>query len=228
LIGRSKVCTCNAIHHSHTKNLFEIDCKKEIIFIVIFIRITEKSANSLCFYSKVCIDDHYSLHPHNYTTSTIGNFRSVSIRYSGVWISFSRHSSKWRVVQNVHSPSQKTTSPIYRSSQWEGKINLLGWRVSLYFYSPSLNSTRIWRVGEWLSAPLVIVLFMMLLGWYFSRVVRAVCLRSALRSQDWAQAEILIILFFFFLNLGSKLALQEILVLILNLHLILIFIKTEF
>jgi hypothetical protein len=26
--------------------------------------------------------------------------------------------------------------------------------VGLYFYSPSLNSTRFWRVGEWLSAPL--------------------------------------------------------------------------
>jgi hypothetical protein len=32
-----------------------------------------------------------------------------------------------------------------------------GWRVGLYFYSPILNSTRNWRVGEWLSAPLVCV-----------------------------------------------------------------------
>jgi hypothetical protein len=29
-------------------------------------------------------------------------------------------------------------------------------RVGLYFYSPILDSTRIWRVGEWLSAPLCI------------------------------------------------------------------------
>jgi hypothetical protein len=28
-------------------------------------------------------------------------------------------------------------------------------RQALYFYSPILNSTRIWRVGEWLSAPLL-------------------------------------------------------------------------
>jgi hypothetical protein len=28
------------------------------------------------------------------------------------------------------------------------------WRVGLYFYSPILNSTRIWRVGKWFSAPL--------------------------------------------------------------------------
>jgi hypothetical protein len=31
------------------------------------------------------------------------------------------------------------------------------WRVGLYFYSPILNSTRIWQVGECLSAHLVIV-----------------------------------------------------------------------
>jgi hypothetical protein len=34
------------------------------------------------------------------------------------------------------------------------KNNLPGWRVGLYFYSPILNSTRIWWVGEWLCAPL--------------------------------------------------------------------------
>jgi hypothetical protein len=28
-----------------------------------------------------------------------------------------------------------------------------GWRVVWYFYSPSVNSTHIWQVGEWL-APL--------------------------------------------------------------------------
>jgi hypothetical protein len=33
--------------------------------------------------------------------------------------------------------------------------NSPGWRVGLYFYSPILKSTRIWRVGEWLSAPLI-------------------------------------------------------------------------
>jgi hypothetical protein len=34
------------------------------------------------------------------------------------------------------------------------KNNSPDWRVGLYFYSPILNSTRIWIVGEWLSAPL--------------------------------------------------------------------------
>jgi hypothetical protein len=36
----------------------------------------------------------------------------------------------------------------------ERKKNSPDWRVDLYFYSPILNSTRFWRVGEWLSAPL--------------------------------------------------------------------------
>jgi hypothetical protein len=35
-----------------------------------------------------------------------------------------------------------------------GKNSSPAWRVGLYFYSPSLNSTRIWQVGEWLSASL--------------------------------------------------------------------------
>jgi hypothetical protein len=68
----------------------------------------------------------------------------------GVWISFSRHSP----VKNFHSPSQTTTGPIYRNCQWEGKKPSSGWRVGLCFYSASLNSTRIWQVGEWLSTPL--------------------------------------------------------------------------
>jgi hypothetical protein len=34
----------------------------------------------------------------------------------------------------------------------ERRKNSPDWRVGLYFYSPILNSTRIWRVGEWLSA----------------------------------------------------------------------------
>jgi hypothetical protein len=29
------------------------------------------------------------------------------------------------------------------------------WRVGFYFYSSILNFTRIWQVGEWLSAPLL-------------------------------------------------------------------------
>jgi hypothetical protein len=37
------------------------------------------------------------------------------------------------------------------------KKNSPDWRVGLYFYSPFLNSTCIWRVGEWLSAPLCYV-----------------------------------------------------------------------
>jgi hypothetical protein len=34
------------------------------------------------------------------------------------------------------------------------KKNSPDWRLGLYFYSPILNSTRIWRMGEWLSTPL--------------------------------------------------------------------------
>jgi hypothetical protein len=35
-----------------------------------------------------------------------------------------------------------------------GKKHSPSWRVSLTNYSPSPNSTRIWRVGEWLFPPL--------------------------------------------------------------------------
>jgi hypothetical protein len=37
----------------------------------------------------------------------------------------------------------------------EEKKQLPGWRVGVCFYSPSVNFTRIWRVGEWLSVPLL-------------------------------------------------------------------------
>jgi hypothetical protein len=33
-----------------------------------------------------------------------------------------------------------------------GKKHLPGWRGIFHFYSPSLNCTRYWRVGEWFSA----------------------------------------------------------------------------
>jgi hypothetical protein len=35
--------------------------------------------------------------------------------------------------------------------------------VGVYFYSPILNSTRIWLLGEWLSAPLSIIDILLLL-----------------------------------------------------------------
>jgi hypothetical protein len=35
------------------------------------------------------------------------------------------------------------------------KKNSPAWRVSLYFYLPNMNFTRIWRVGELLSAPVI-------------------------------------------------------------------------
>jgi hypothetical protein len=73
---------------------------------------------------------------------------------TGVWISFSGHSPNWRVVQNFHSPGQKTTGQKYRKGKWEGKKSSPDWRVGLYFHSPILNSTCIWRFGDWLSAPL--------------------------------------------------------------------------
>jgi hypothetical protein len=82
---------------------------------------------------------------------------SSTDNYTGVWIRFSRHSSKWRLARNFHSPCQKT-GPIDRNRRREEKKNSPGLRVSLYLYSPGLNSTRIWRVGDWLSATLTDVL----------------------------------------------------------------------
>jgi hypothetical protein len=38
------------------------------------------------------------------------------------------------------------------------KKNSPDWQMGLNFYSPIQNSARIWRVGEWLSAPLIAVL----------------------------------------------------------------------
>jgi hypothetical protein len=46
----------------------------------------------------------------------------------------------------------KTLKTIERVNEREK--NSPDWRVGLYFYSPILNSTLIWRVGEWISAPL--------------------------------------------------------------------------
>jgi hypothetical protein len=70
----------------------------------------------------------------------------------GVCIHFSRHSPNWQVVWNFHSPNQKTTGQKYRKGQWEGEKPS---PVDLNFYLPILNFTRIWQVGEWLSAPLL-------------------------------------------------------------------------
>jgi hypothetical protein len=72
---------------------------------------------------------------------------------------FSRHSPDLQVVQHFYSPSQKTTGQqvkkqlakyIERVSERK-KNSWPDWRVGLYFYSPILNFTHIWRVGEWLS-----------------------------------------------------------------------------
>jgi hypothetical protein len=76
---------------------------------------------------------------------------AISLLYPGVWITFSRHSpnSNW----NFRSPSQKTSGQTHRNCKWEGNKISPGWRVGLNFYSPILNSTHIWWVGESLSAP---------------------------------------------------------------------------
>jgi hypothetical protein len=85
--------------------------------------------------------------------------------YCIVWISFARHVPNWRVAQIFHSLSQKTTGPKYRKGVsgskggGGGESPSPGWQVGLYFYSPSLNSTRIWQVGEWLSAHLYCLLW---------------------------------------------------------------------
>jgi hypothetical protein len=70
-----------------------------------------------------------------------------------VRISFSRHSPNWRIVKNFYLPCQKQLAQHTEIVSGNEK----GWRVGLYFYSPIRNSTRIWQVGEWLSAPLTVV-----------------------------------------------------------------------
>jgi hypothetical protein len=75
---------------------------------------------------------------------------------TGVWVSLSRHSPNWQVVQYLHSPSRKITDQKYREGK-RGKKPSPDWRVGLYFYSPILNCTLIWQVGERLSAPLIII-----------------------------------------------------------------------
>jgi hypothetical protein len=69
----------------------------------------------------------------------VNNLEASVLLFAGVWISFSRHSPNWRVVQYFHSPSQKTTSQKYRKGQWEGKKPSPDRRVGLYFYSPILK-----------------------------------------------------------------------------------------
>jgi hypothetical protein len=71
---------------------------------------------------------------------------------------FLRLSPNWRVVKNFHSPNQKTTGPISlaksennwlnikRLSVRGGKNPRQAGELGLYFYSPILNCTRIWRV----------------------------------------------------------------------------------
>jgi hypothetical protein len=73
-----------------------------------------------------------------------------------VWISYLRHSPNWRVVKYFHSSSPNATGQLNLERVSEkGKQPSPDWRVGPYFYSPIRNYTRIWRVGEWLSAPLI-------------------------------------------------------------------------
>jgi hypothetical protein len=59
---------------------------------------------------------------------------------------FFKNFAKLASSSDYYSPSQETTDPKYRKGHWEGEKPLPDWQVGLYFYSPSLNSTRIWRV----------------------------------------------------------------------------------
>jgi hypothetical protein len=89
-------------------------------------------------------------------------------------------------TRNFHSPSQKTTGPIHRNCQWEGKNPSPGWRVGLYFNSPIPNSTRIWRVGEWLSAPLQDLTLAFVPSWDRNCIKShtALCIDQTLLSND--------------------------------------------
>jgi hypothetical protein len=69
----------------------------------------------------------------------------------GVCIIFLRHSPVWFSI--FPRQVKLLANTIERVSEREKK-NSPEWRLGLYLYSPILNSTRIWRLGEWLSAPL--------------------------------------------------------------------------
>jgi hypothetical protein len=53
----------------------------------------------------------------------VGFIEKASSDKTGVWMSFSRHSPTWRVVQFFHSPSQKTTGQNYSKDQFRGEKN---------------------------------------------------------------------------------------------------------
>jgi hypothetical protein len=63
-------------------------------------------------------------------------------RQTGEYFRFITRQVGKQLAKNIEKVSERGTKPSP------------GWRVGLCFYSPSLNSTRLWRVGEWLSAPL--------------------------------------------------------------------------
>jgi hypothetical protein len=66
-----------------------------------------------------------------------------------VWISFSRHSPNWRVVQYFHSPSHKTTGQKYRKGKQVGGKNLarLATELVFLFANPEFYSHLVsWRV----------------------------------------------------------------------------------
>jgi hypothetical protein len=50
----------------------------------------------------------------------------------------------------------KTTGPKCKKGYGDYFKKSPGWQVDFYFCSPILNFTHIWRVGEWLSAPLLL------------------------------------------------------------------------
>jgi hypothetical protein len=68
-------------------------------------------------------------------------FKTLAKLASRTALSLTKTENNWQKIKKRVSEKGKNPSP--------------DWRVGLYFYSPTLNSTRIWRVGEWLSAPLL-------------------------------------------------------------------------
>jgi hypothetical protein len=69
-----------------------------------------------------------------------------STAITGLWISFSIHSPNWRVVSIFTRQVKKQLAKNIERVSERGKNNSPDWQVGLYFYSPILNSTHIWRV----------------------------------------------------------------------------------
>jgi uncharacterized protein YjaZ len=71
--------------------------------------------------------------------SSVGEWLSAPLQY-GDWNS---RQVRKQLAKNIERVNERETKKTRQTGEWV-----------CYFYSPILNSTRIWRVSEWLSAAL--------------------------------------------------------------------------